>query len=107
MNVKISSLSYNSLLNCEYHIPLLFLLVSLTQVCGLYTKNLFYAEYPKGPEVLEESIRGGELFQVGTKEQYVALCTTQGRVVKKCLRARKEPKMIEMASSSGTLEWLN
>ena len=33
------------------------------QTCGLFTKNLYYNEYPNGPEVLEESIRGGELFQ--------------------------------------------
>jgi len=34
------------------------------QTCGLFTKNLYYDEYPKGPEVLEKSIREGELFQV-------------------------------------------
>ena len=28
-----------------------------------FTKNLYYNEYPNGPEVLEESIKGGELFQ--------------------------------------------
>lgn len=33
------------------------------QTCGLFTKNLFYDEYPKGPEVLEASINGGELFE--------------------------------------------
>lgn len=33
------------------------------QTCGLFTKNLFYLEYPGGPEVLESSIHGGELFQ--------------------------------------------
>ena len=33
------------------------------QTCGLFTKNLYYNEYPNGPEVLEESINGGELFQ--------------------------------------------
>ena len=33
------------------------------QTCGLFTKNLYYKEYPNGPEVLEESIQGGELFQ--------------------------------------------
>ena len=32
------------------------------QTCGLFTKNLYYDEYPKGPEVLEKSIQGGELF---------------------------------------------
>ncbi len=34
------------------------------QTCGLFTKNLFYDEYPGGPSVLEESIHGGELFMV-------------------------------------------
>eukprot|EP00095_Tigriopus_kingsejongensis_P012066 maker-scaffold60_size442463-snap-gene-0.29 protein:Tk12066 transcript:maker-scaffold60_size442463-snap-gene-0.29-mRNA-1 annotation:"heparan sulfate n-deacetylase n-sulfotransferase" len=33
------------------------------QTCGLFTKNLYYDEYPGGPEVLEASIHGGELFQ--------------------------------------------
>ncbi len=33
------------------------------QTCGLFTKNLYYDEYPKAPEILEESIHGGELFQ--------------------------------------------
>ena len=33
------------------------------QTCGLFTKNLYYDEYPNGPEVLEKSIQGGELFQ--------------------------------------------
>ncbi|TRY79158.1 hypothetical protein TCAL_07047 [Tigriopus californicus] len=33
------------------------------QTCGLFTKNLYYDEYPGGPEVLEQSIQGGELFQ--------------------------------------------
>ena len=33
------------------------------QTCGLFTKNLFYEAYPGGPEVLEKSINGGELFQ--------------------------------------------
>ncbi len=34
------------------------------QTCGLFTKNLYYNDYPNGgPGVLEESIRGGELFQ--------------------------------------------
>ena len=32
------------------------------QTCGLFTKNLYYDEYPKGPAVLEKSIQGGELF---------------------------------------------
>ncbi len=34
------------------------------QTCGLFTKNLFYSEYPGGPQVLEDSIHGGELFLV-------------------------------------------
>lgn len=33
------------------------------QTCGLYTKNLFYDDYPGGPGKLESSIEGGELFQ--------------------------------------------
>ena len=33
------------------------------QTCGLFTKNLYYNQYPNGPEVLEKSIQGGELFQ--------------------------------------------
>jgi heparan sulfate N-deacetylase/N-sulfotransferase NDST2 len=33
------------------------------QTCGLFTKNLFYSEYPGGPQALENSINGGELFQ--------------------------------------------
>ena len=33
------------------------------QTCGLFTKNLYYEEYPNGPAVLEKSIQGGELFQ--------------------------------------------
>ena len=33
------------------------------QTCGLFTKNLYYEAYPGGPEVLEKSIDGGELFQ--------------------------------------------
>ncbi|XP_067935741.1 bifunctional heparan sulfate N-deacetylase/N-sulfotransferase 4-like [Watersipora subatra] len=32
------------------------------QVCGLYTKNLNYSSYPKGPEALERNILGGALF---------------------------------------------
>ena len=32
------------------------------QTCGLFTKNLYYKDYPNGPEVLEKSIQGGELF---------------------------------------------
>jgi len=33
------------------------------QTCGLFTHNLYYNEYPKGPGVLERSVGGGELFQ--------------------------------------------
>jgi heparan sulfate N-deacetylase/N-sulfotransferase NDST2 len=34
------------------------------QTCGLYTKNTHYDDYPNGgPKILEQSIRGGELFQ--------------------------------------------
>jgi heparan sulfate N-deacetylase/N-sulfotransferase NDST2 len=33
------------------------------QTCGLFTKNLYYNEYPSGPQILEKSIQGGELFQ--------------------------------------------
>ena len=33
------------------------------QTCGLFTKNLYYDQYPNGPSVLEKSIQGGELFQ--------------------------------------------
>jgi len=32
------------------------------QTCGLFTKNLFYEDYPGGTKKLEESISGGELF---------------------------------------------
>lgn len=32
------------------------------QTCGLYTKNLYYDEYPGGVGKLEASIQGGELF---------------------------------------------
>ena len=32
------------------------------QTCGLYTKNLYYEEYPGGPDKLETSMEGGELF---------------------------------------------
>jgi len=32
------------------------------QTCGLFTKNLHYADYPGGTKRLEESISGGELF---------------------------------------------
>merc|ERR1719348_118769 len=33
------------------------------QTCGLFTKNLHYADYPGGTKRLEESIAGGVLFQ--------------------------------------------
>ena len=33
------------------------------QTCGLFTKNLYYDKYPNGPQVLEKSIQGGDLFQ--------------------------------------------
>jgi len=33
------------------------------QTCGLFTKNLNYADYPGTPARLEQSIAGGELFQ--------------------------------------------
>ncbi len=33
------------------------------QTCGLYTKNVYYYDYPGGPDILEKSIHGGELFQ--------------------------------------------
>lgn len=33
------------------------------QTCGLFTKNLYYDDYPNGSQVLEKSIQGGELFQ--------------------------------------------
>lgn len=32
------------------------------QTCGLYTHTNFYARYPGGPDKLEASIHGGELF---------------------------------------------
>lgn len=32
------------------------------QTCGLYTKNIYYQDYPGGSSKLEESIAGGELF---------------------------------------------
>uniref|UniRef100_A0A8C9TLM7 [heparan sulfate]-glucosamine N-sulfotransferase n=1 Tax=Scleropages formosus TaxID=113540 RepID=A0A8C9TLM7_SCLFO len=33
------------------------------QTCGLFTHTIFYSEYPGGPQELDKSIRGGELFQ--------------------------------------------
>uniref|UniRef100_A0A3B3SIT9 N-deacetylase/N-sulfotransferase (heparan glucosaminyl) 2b n=1 Tax=Paramormyrops kingsleyae TaxID=1676925 RepID=A0A3B3SIT9_9TELE len=33
------------------------------QTCGLFTHTIFYSEYPGGPQELDRSIRGGELFQ--------------------------------------------
>ncbi|KAM6301423.1 bifunctional heparan sulfate N-deacetylase/N-sulfotransferase 4 [Aegotheles albertisi] len=32
------------------------------QTCGLFTHTIFYKEYPGGPQELDKSIRGGELF---------------------------------------------
>ncbi|XP_023373960.1 bifunctional heparan sulfate N-deacetylase/N-sulfotransferase 4 isoform X2 [Otolemur garnettii] len=32
------------------------------QTCGLFTHTIFYQEYPGGPQELDKSIRGGELF---------------------------------------------
>ena len=32
------------------------------QTCGLFTHTIFYREYPGGPQELDKSIRGGELF---------------------------------------------
>ncbi|XP_053317415.1 bifunctional heparan sulfate N-deacetylase/N-sulfotransferase 4-like [Spea bombifrons] len=32
------------------------------QTCGLFTHTIFYKEYPGGPNELDKSIRGGELF---------------------------------------------
>ncbi|XP_045687383.1 bifunctional heparan sulfate N-deacetylase/N-sulfotransferase 4 [Phyllostomus hastatus] len=32
------------------------------QTCGLFTHTIFYSEYPGGPQELDRSIRGGELF---------------------------------------------
>ncbi|XP_030047662.1 LOW QUALITY PROTEIN: bifunctional heparan sulfate N-deacetylase/N-sulfotransferase 4 [Microcaecilia unicolor] len=32
------------------------------QTCGLFTHTIFYKEYPGGPEELDRSIHGGELF---------------------------------------------
>lgn len=34
------------------------------QTCGLYTHTIFLKEYPKGQKWLEDSIHGGQLFQV-------------------------------------------
>ncbi|XP_062859780.1 bifunctional heparan sulfate N-deacetylase/N-sulfotransferase 2 [Trichomycterus rosablanca] len=32
------------------------------QTCGLFTHTIFYKDYPGGPQELDKSIRGGELF---------------------------------------------
>lgn len=32
------------------------------QTCGLFTHTIFYKEYPGGPQELDKSIQGGELF---------------------------------------------
>lgn len=43
--------------------PLLFCSQVLPrQTCGLFTHTIFYKEYPGGPQELDKSIRGGELF---------------------------------------------
>lgn len=41
---------------------LLFPKVLPRQTCGLFTHTIFYKEYPGGPQELDKSIRGGELF---------------------------------------------
>ncbi|KAF4802738.1 Bifunctional heparan sulfate N-deacetylase/N-sulfotransferase 4 [Turdus rufiventris] len=39
-----------------------FAIVLPRQTCGLFTHTIFYKEYPGGPQELDKSIRGGELF---------------------------------------------
>uniref|UniRef100_A0ABM5GJJ0 [heparan sulfate]-glucosamine N-sulfotransferase n=1 Tax=Pogona vitticeps TaxID=103695 RepID=A0ABM5GJJ0_9SAUR len=39
-----------------------FALVLPRQTCGLFTHTIFYKEYPGGPQELDKSIQGGELF---------------------------------------------
>ncbi|XP_039702848.1 bifunctional heparan sulfate N-deacetylase/N-sulfotransferase 4-like [Pteropus medius] len=51
-----SSLVEQMVLNKE------FALVLPRQTCGLFTHTIFYEEYPGGPQELDKSIRGGELF---------------------------------------------
>uniref|UniRef100_A0A4W2DI00 [heparan sulfate]-glucosamine N-sulfotransferase n=1 Tax=Bos indicus x Bos taurus TaxID=30522 RepID=A0A4W2DI00_BOBOX len=51
-----SSLVEQMILNKE------FALVLPRQTCGLFTHTIFYKEYPGGPQELDKSIRGGELF---------------------------------------------
>ena len=54
------------------------------QTCGLFTHTIFYKEYPGGPQELDKSIRGGELFltillnPVGTLLCYFLLTLTNG-----------------------------
>ncbi|XP_069487167.1 bifunctional heparan sulfate N-deacetylase/N-sulfotransferase 4 isoform X2 [Ambystoma mexicanum] len=38
------------------------ILVLPRQTCGLFTHTIFYKEYPGGPQELDKSIQGGELF---------------------------------------------
>nr|XP_015848825.1 bifunctional heparan sulfate N-deacetylase/N-sulfotransferase 4 isoform X2 [Peromyscus maniculatus bairdii] len=51
-----SSLVEQMILNKE------FALVLPRQTCGLFTHTIFYKEYPGGPQELDKSIKGGELF---------------------------------------------
>uniref|UniRef100_A0A5F8GAH0 [heparan sulfate]-glucosamine N-sulfotransferase n=1 Tax=Monodelphis domestica TaxID=13616 RepID=A0A5F8GAH0_MONDO len=51
-----SSLVEQMILNKE------FALVLPRQTCGLFTHTIFYKEYPGGPQELDKSIQGGELF---------------------------------------------
>ncbi|XP_054370613.1 bifunctional heparan sulfate N-deacetylase/N-sulfotransferase 4 isoform X2 [Molothrus ater] len=51
-----SSLMEQMILNKE------FAMVLPRQTCGLFTHTIFYKEYPGGPQELDKSIRGGELF---------------------------------------------
>ncbi|XP_064272086.1 bifunctional heparan sulfate N-deacetylase/N-sulfotransferase 4 isoform X2 [Passer domesticus] len=51
-----SSLVEQMILNKE------FAMVLPRQTCGLFTHTIFYKEYPGGPQELDKSIRGGELF---------------------------------------------
>ncbi|CAB4057409.1 NDST2 [Lepeophtheirus salmonis] len=53
------------------------------QTCGLFTKNIYYEDYPKNPEVLEKSIRGGELkFQFGEILVMTVALKKSGRKIK-------------------------
>ncbi|XP_073660797.1 bifunctional heparan sulfate N-deacetylase/N-sulfotransferase 4 [Tursiops truncatus] len=42
------------------------------QTCGLFTHTIFYKEYPGGPQELDKSIRGGELFLTILLNPYVS-----------------------------------